>query len=172
MCKNIKHLYGSSIWAESVHPKLPLSQRSPVYSTPSFLTRCLLTSCAQMAGRNWCARARSNTRKHAYMHEVALEGLAGAFVLESKDVIFLASTRPPHTSASIWNRCPNLTCDWRQTWTVVRKGQEFGCFSAIIGLVFLFLCKRLTGKWLDGRILASRYGNRLEIKELLLHQPY
>lgn len=124
-----------SIWAESVSPQITFVPAiTRLYSTPSFPTRCLLTSCAQMAGRNWWDGFvwRVRVLKHpelADVHRVGwrdrLQWGSGAFVPESKDVVLLVSIR---TRASTQNRCPDLTCDWRQTWPMARKGQECGCF--------------------------------------------
>lgn len=137
--------YGQNLF----HPKLPLSQRSPVsiplvLSWPDVCSPAVLRWLKGTDGTSLCGMcAHSNTQNtHTCAGYGGGTGWSGDLGLLSQNLKMSFSSLPfarSCTTASIWNRCPDLTCDWRQTWTVVKRSQEFGCFfSAVIGLVFLF----------------------------------
>lgn len=143
------------------YPKLPLSLLSPVsiplvYPPRSFLclTRCLLTSCDQMAlrsrreGFKWGAHALKHS-EHAYARGVwrrdSLQRGSRAFVPESKDVIlfsfsllpFPRHVRPHQYETDALNS--HATKDKHGLWSgKVRRSGIWVFFSALIGLVFLF----------------------------------
>lgn len=135
----------------------------------SFLphTRCLLASCAQMAEESRlffffflliaCTRSNTQTAVHADKHALSVtERPAAAAGIQDfcptvctfLSVFIFRHIHSAHMTTSIWNRCLKPTCDYRQTWAMLREGQEFGCFWPLIGLEG-FLCEWLMGKWLD-----------------------
>ena len=142
----------------------------PLFIPSPSPTRCLLTSCAQMAERSrrdgflWSKHALKQLHVHAptSMQRVSRIDLrqqgARTFVPESEDLPVFSHIYSLCMTTSIWNRCPKLTFDCRQTWATVREGQEFGCFSAN-WISISPLCVWLIGKWLDCRF-SARWGQR------------
>lgn len=104
-----------------------------------------------------CTRSNTQTAVHAGKHALSVtERPAAAAGIQDfcptvctfLSVFIFRHIHSAHMTTSIWNRCLKPTCDCRQTWAMLREGQEFGCFWPLIGLEG-FLCEWLMGKWLD-----------------------
>lgn len=174
------HIHIVSLYKLSLfHPELPLSPHSPpslFLSLSNFpcpplsflsLTRCLLTSCAQMAeksrqdGFGVCTHSNAQTDMHANIHAQCQR-----VTCYSRDPGLLSPSRKisfcfhffPTSIHRVWPHqyrtdAPNSR-DCRQTW--VREGQEFGRFCTLIGLVFLFCVCVTNRKVIRLQILAAR----------------
>lgn len=166
----LEHLYDSSICftpnylCPSDHPSLFHS------FFPDQMSAHQLRSDGwkQLMGWVCVARARAQTRIRARATSggTGCSGDPGLLSQNLKMSFFLAVF-----NWSIWTRCPNLTCDWRQTWTVVRKGQESRCFFFFccnwINVSFFFFFVQATNRKVNRwQFLANRYWSMFLVEGL------
>lgn len=156
------------------HPSLFLPPSNFLCPPPYSLSVSHQMSAHQLCSDGWeeqtgwvfMERACTQTAKRAcaptYMQRASridlLQQGARTFVPESEDLPVFSHIYSLCMTTSIWNRCPKVTCDCRQTWATVREGQEFCCFSAN-WISISFLCVWLIGKWLDCRF-SPKWGQR------------